>query len=349
MKSISRLMIVLAVVMLAMLTTVANCRCGKMGDGGNINNNNSGDGDDTPPKPDITITNLVAGKAKLGAKTDGNDTILINAGGFGDILTRTSAAIADSDGLVEMVNNPVDATTDKLFDLTITGGIAGNATAGLVLVNTGDLGNFTNFSVPAPGGTVTYESGPYRTVSANPKNNAAVYNPAGMKIYGVFVDAQTPPASADASATPFSFTGYDHPSSGIGHTQLLISCRSVVSTITTTTPNPDTVLTGGQTATCFAGVRSTAVFGEGNWNNEFNKATTAGTAFKKAFYIAVAGIRTDGKKLSEVLKNFPQTTDQRKVEEFMNEIAASEMKLLVANNIIAYKKILLKLAPSTGF
>ena len=325
-----------------------------------------------PSTPDIIITNfptLTGGAnvgnlyiAKLGPKTnDGGkeyDTVLINVDAVNGRINRPdkpnpigSSAMLQNGTFTDMVGVDNDDSVEKMFDLEITGGVVGTTPAkeGLVLVSIGSLNSFDEFSTPARATVPTgYLTGPYvADPRATGSGTAPIYKPAGMGFFAHFID-KTTPTSEKADEAPFSFTYH---SGGLSDEQVLVTCRSVVSTITTATPDPDTTkLTGGQKATCYIALRSVSFLGRNEWNDAITAADASTTTFYKTkFYITVAAIRTDDKNLSQILSGFPGNTPADKVAAFMNGLSTDEMKALKNANVFAYKKILLNLVPNANF
>lgn len=121
-------------------------------------------------------------------------------------------------------------------------------------------------------------------------------------------------------------------------------CRTVLSTITspnagtTGAATADTVLTGGQKAKCYGALKGAQWTGtvSFNWGSR-----DAGNTFKKTFNIAVVGIRTDAKKLSEI--GLSGATDAARVSAFTDGLSGAEVKALADNNFSAYRKISISL------
>ena len=370
MKHFLRIFIGLSIILLALSVTALSCN---KGDKSNSGNNSGGNGDNTPKpsEPDIIITNfptLIGGAnvgnlyiAKPGPKTnDGGkeyDTVLINVDAVNGATRGTvkpnpigSAAIFGNGTFADMLNIDNDDNVEKLFDLEITGGVVGTTPAkeGLVLVSIGSLDSFDEFSTPTRATVpMNYLTGPYvADPRATGSVNAPIYKPAGMGFFAHFID-KTTPTSEKADEAPFAFSHYG----ALADEQVLVTCRSVVSTITTATPDPDTTkLTGGQKATCYIALRSVSFLGRNEWNTAITTADADATIFYKTkFYITVAAIRTDDKSLSKIVSGFPGNTPADKVAAFMNGLSTDEMKALKNANVFAYKKILLNLVQPANF
>lgn len=335
MKQFLRLLLAASVI--AFAASMLAVSCGKTAGNNNNNNNNAnnsgdngGDGagggtPEPPPAGTITIDNFDAA-AKLGTKVDGNDRVLLNAGAF-----PANRAILDSSGITGIVTT-ISPSVKRVFDLTITGGSNGAASAGLVLVDIGTRAKFADFVVPQRDAAVTYGSGMYvhRTTGT-----PTTINPAGTVFFGIFSDKTSRAGSnTDPNVAPFAFF-YD------ALTQPIFLCRAAVSTMGATV-TASTVLTGGQKSECFIGSRNHPFFGNrmNNWFLHTNR--------KESIYVTVAGLRTDSKQLSEILKEFTGT-DTAKVAAFMDGLTTAEMALIDKANTTAFKKIRIDLLSSTAF
>lgn len=357
MKQLFRILLAVGAFMLT--TQIVACSCEKKAGGGGNNNSDGGNGGDEPTPPSIEIENIDASVAEV---KDGTN-IELKASGFPTVTIIGPAADGTIQGSsILTVRNADQTQAKRAFDLIIkgTGGVA--ATAGLVFVSTGDKPNANAFTITgittenalgARNATAytpdqQQEGGPLMTAPrATDGINGEVAVKTGWTFYGVFMNdaAPTSAAEAAANASPFSFTG----TAGANATRPILFCQAIVTTVTAPgrvggvvntdpgSPRDDTVLTGGQKASCYVGAVGAAFTGAAatGWLN-----AAASDTFKKKFDIAVAGVRTDEKTFS----NMGFTGDGKAVLRD-GLLTTAQMTSLTAANDSAFKKFSITIVP----
>lgn len=344
------LKIFLAVSIIAFAASITAVSCGKTADNNNNANNNSGSGDnggggekpDPVPPPVISIENVNDSVAVLK-----NGNIELKASGFPKEVIAIDVA---NTTLAHLANAPADSIK-RAFDIVIGGGVTDGsaATGGLILVDTGDKPNANAFTVGAVNSAITsynadQQKEGLRSVAPRAADAAnAEAAKAGWNIYGVFMSdaAPTDAASAASGAAPFSFTT----TTGTAATHPVLFCRTTVSTVTsgagtgTGTVQDDTVLTGGQKASCYVGSVGWPLGDSTFWVD-----ATPGNTFKKKFDIAITGIRTDAKTVSSI--GLPGAD---KALALRDGIDKDDMAALTAASINAYKKMSVTIVKDPGF
>lgn len=292
--------------------------------------------------PKIVFQNFDGTTAKLVAGTGGGlDTLKIKATQF-----PATAATSAGGNIGDLHTAPAERLK-KIFEITIAGGDApGNASGGVIMVGTGSINSLDDFADQTTGtdneGTAAVRKEGYSTGIARGIASANGIFPAGWEHRGIFMNDATP-TSSDANTSPFAFT---QTSTG---SEPFIFCTATIPSITTDQPalnggiKATTTFEGGETAHCYIGSKGVA-FSHSQANDWL--ATAASGTFKKTFNIAVGGIRTDGKTVSQFM---PGANDIAKINALNDGLSDADVAALAAANTGAYKKVAVTIVSDTDF
>ena len=285
-------------------------------------------GDFAYKSPEIVIDNFAPG-VRLN-----NNAIQIKTSAF-----PTTAATTDITADITIVaNDALAGSLNKIFDVKITGGFAGDATGGLVMIGPGDItgtGDFRDLSIGVLGsGTQDQRKEGFISAVAGSRNQSPVLMP-GWNYYGIFMNLDTPTSSTSGpDVSPFAFT-----ESPTKNSHPFMFCRSTLTEVTHDMQNmpgsikATTTFAGGQTAHCYIGAKGAAFTGGEvtDW-----LGATAGNSFKKTFNITIGAFRTDDKTVADIM---PGVDDAAKVTALSDGLSKADIADIISRYPNKDKKV----------